>query len=437
MEVISIMQFAGLDVHKKEVEVAIVDDAGKLILRQRLFTQREALEEFARQHLTQCRVALEATTNCWALVALLQPLCAEVIVSNPLRTRAIAEAKIKTDRVDALVLAQLLRCDFLPTVWCPDEEICRLRHRSTERANLSADSTRIKNRIHAVLHQRLIPSPFKDLFSKAGRLWLSELSLDKEGAATLARHLRQLELIEKEMATLDQSIATTAYQHPQIKLLLTLPGVDVTVAQTILSALGDVTRFPNADKAAGYLGLVPSTYQSGEHCYHGRITKQGASHARWMMVQAAQHISVHPGPLGVFFRRLAKKKNRNVAVVATARKMITIAWHMLKNNEPYRYAQPKTLQAKMSRLRILATGKRKKGGLPKGTPRPASYGTGNNTKGIASLDSIYEQEHLPPLPPLTPGELTMLEQQQVAGFVESIHKSHRVRKATRSESAHK
>jgi hypothetical protein len=156
-----------------------------------------------------------------------------------------------------------------------------------------------------------------------------------------------------------------------------------------------------------------------------------------MMVQAAQHIDVHPGPLGVFFRRIAKKKNRNVAVVATARKLITIAWHMLKNNEPYRYAQPKTVQAKMSRLRILATGKRKKGGLPKGSPRPASYGTGNNTKGVASLDSIYEQEHLPALPPLAPGEKAMLEHQKVTDYVDNIHKSHRVPKKVRAKAATK
>jgi transposase len=100
-------------------------------------------------------VALEATTNCWAIASILEPLCTEVVVSNPLRTRAIAEAKIKTDRVDALVLAQLLRCDYLPRVWFPDEQTRQMRQRSSERANLSADRTRLKNRIHAVLHQRL------------------------------------------------------------------------------------------------------------------------------------------------------------------------------------------------------------------------------------------------------------------------------------------
>jgi transposase len=420
------MLFAGLDVHKKETEAVVLDEAGNLLLSQRLATQRETLEAFARRHLRECRVALEATTNCWAIAAILEPLCAEVVVSNPLRTRAIAEAKIKTDRVDALVLAQLLRCEYLPRVWFPDEQTRRMRQRSTERANLSADRTRCKNRIHAVLHQRLIQPPVEDLFSQRGRAWLQTLRLDAEGAATLGRQFAQLALVEQQLAALDQQLAEAAYQQPGIKLLLTLPGVDVTVAQTILAALGDVKRFADADRAAAYLGLVPSTRQSGEHCYHGRITKQGASHARWMLVQAAQQVGRHPGPLGVFFRRLAKRKNRNVAVVATARKLITIAWHMLINNEPYRYAQPKTVEAKLSRLRIRATGRKKKGGAPKGQPRSASYGSGKRTRALPSLDTLYAQEQLPPLAPLPPGEQAMLARHQADAFARSIRQPQRL-----------
>lgn len=419
------MLFAGLDVHKKEIEAVVVDEVGNLMLRQRLATGRETLAAFAQKHLRNCRVALEATTNCWAIASILEPLCAEVVVSNPLRTRAIAEAKIKTDRVDALVLAQLLRCDYLPRVWFPDEQTRRMRQRSTERANLSADRTRSKNRIHAVLHQRLIHPPVEDLFSQRGRAWLQTLTLDTDGAATLGRQLAQLAFIEEQLAALDQQAAEAAYQTPEIKLLLTLPGVDVTVAQTVVAALGDVGRFADADHAAAYLGLVPSTRQSGEHCYHGRITKQGASHARWMLVQAAQQVGRHPGPLGVFFRRLAKKKNRNVAVVACARKLVTIAWHMLINNEPYRYAQPKTVEAKLSRLRIRATGLKKKTGS-KGQKRPATYGSGKRTRAVPAIDSVYAEEQLPPLPPLPPGEQAMLRTHHVDAYASSIHRPQRV-----------
>ena len=193
---------------------------------------------------------------------------------------------------------------------------------------------------------------------------------------------------------------------------LTLPGFDFCVAEALLAALGDFTRFPNADKAASYLGLVPSTYQSGDHCYHGRITKQGRSHARWMMVQAAQTAALHPGPVGAFFRKIARKKNRNVAIVAIARKLVTIAWHMLTNHEPYRYAVPGTVDAKFARLRILATGEKRKRGSIKGTPRSANYGTGVRTRAVPGLTEIYAREGLPATIPLDdkPAELRALQQ---------------------------
>lgn len=419
------MPFAALDVHKQESEAVLLNEAGQVLLRQRIATDRDSLESFARQHLREYSVALEATTNCWAIAHILQPLCREVVVSNPLRTRAIAEAKIKTDRVDALVLAQLLRCDYLPRVWSPGEDTRRMRQQSTERANLSADRTRLKNRIHSILHQRLIHPPVDDLFGKRGRAWLKSLALDEEGAAALGRQFRLLEQVEEEITTIDQHLAEAAYQQPEVKLLMTLPGVDVTVAQTVVAALGEVTRFPDADHAAAYLGLVPSTRQSGDHCYHGRITKQGASHARWMLVQAAQQVGRHPGPLGVFFRRLAKRKNRNVAVVATARKLVTIAWHMLKNNEPYRYAQPKTVEAKLSRLRVRATGQKKKTGT-KGRKRSATYGSGRWTRTIPSLDAIYNAEQLPPLTPLKPGEQAMLKTHGVAPYAARVRETERL-----------
>lgn len=427
------MPFAALDLHKKMIEAVLLDGSGAILLRERFPATRAALTHFARRHLRGCQVAVEATFNTWPVVAILQPLAAGVIVSNPLRTRAIAAAKIKTDRVDALVLAQLLRLDYLPRVWMPDADTQAARRRSTERANLVAGRTRIKNRIHAVLHHRLIEPPSGDLFGKSQLDWLAALPLDEEGRESLNRQLRLLAHTEAELALLDGSLAAHAWDHPQIKLLMTLPGVDYTVAETLLAAIGDVTRFPSADQAASYLGLVTSTYQSGEHTYHGSITKQGRGHARWMMVQAAQHLDKHPGPLGVFFRRLAKKKNRNVAVVAAARKLVTIAWHMLRNNEPYRYALPRTVDAKFSRLRIRATGEKKKGGNPKGAPRPAAYGTGHPTRAVPSLDAVYSGNRLPPLAEPKPGEQAMLERQGAAGFAARVRQPHRVPKKTTSE----
>jgi len=430
------MPFAGLDLHRKEIQAVVIDDHGNTQLEKRFPATRAAILDFSRRHLSPLHhAACEATTSTWAVVELLRPYCASVTPSNPMKTRAIASAKIKTDKVDALVLAQLLRLGYLPEVWVPDPQTQALRRDTTERAYLVADRTRIKNRIHSILHQRLIPAPSGDLFTPANLQWLASLDIDEGGRQALRRQLQLLAFTEELIGEVTDHLAGQAYADPRVKLLMTLPGVDFTVALTLLAALGDIERFPSADKAAAYLGLVPSTYQSGEHCYHGHITKQGRSHARWMLVQAAQHIDKHPGPLGVFFRRIARKKNRNVAVVATARKLVIIAWHMLRNNEPYRYAQPATVQAKFDRLRIRTTGRKKKTGSRKGMGRPAAYGTGRSTRAVPSVDQVYAGEGLPAIATPKSGEQRMLEAAGAAEFAAEIRKPKRVPRRSEKKKA--
>lgn len=415
------IRYVGLDVHKKVVEACFLDAAGQVLARRRFALTRERLLAFAQVSLTpEDRVALEATTNTWAIVRLLKPYVAEVVVSNPLQTKAIAQAKVKTDKVDALVLAQLLRCDFLPRVWQPDEPTQQLRRLTNRRASLVADRTAVKNRLHAVLAMRLLAPPLADLFSAKGRAWLEAVDLDAEGRGMIDSDLRLLARLDQEIQALEQGLAQQAYADQRVRLLMTLPGVDFTVAQTVLAALGDIGRFGDADQAAAYLGLAPSTRQSADHCYHGPITKQGNGHARWVLVQAAQHVGQHPGPLGVFFRRLLKKKNRNVAVVATARKLVVIAWHMLSKKEPYRYAQPQTTQTKLARLRIRVTGHKRRGGTPPGQPRSASYGSGQQTRTIPPLAQVLQQEGLPPPGPLPAGEARTLTESNTGDYLRSL-----------------
>ncbi len=165
----------------------------------------------------------------------------------------------------------------------------------------------------------------KNLFCKTGRARLKSLSLDPQGQTLLESDLRLLAAVKAEIAQQDTVLAQHGYADPQVKLLLTLPSVDLVVAQTLLATLGEGRRFTDGAPAASSLGLVPTTRQSTDDCYHGRITKQGNEHARAMMVQAAQRVGLYPGPLGVFFRRLLNRKNRNVAIVATARKLVGIA----------------------------------------------------------------------------------------------------------------
>jgi len=396
------VRYIGLDVHKRVVEACIIDTSGTIVGRERFALSRRTLELFAAKFLQPGdQVALEATTNCWAVADALRPNAGRVLVSNPMATKAIAQAKVKTDKVDALVLAQLLRCDFLPEVWPPDEATRRLRELTGRRSALVGQRTAMRNRIHSVLAMRLIEAPL-DLFAPKNLEWLKTVEIDPQGRMLIDSDLRQLEFLEAEVALMDQELAERGHANEQVKLLMTLPGVDVATAEAMLAAWGDVKRFSDGDHAASYLGLVPSTKQSADKCYHGPITKRGNSHARWMLVQAAQHLDKHPGPLGHFFRKLAKKKTRNVAVVAGARKLAWIGWTMLHTNEPYRYAIPKSTESKLAKLRVKATGEKRKAGVRKGVKAVAKLPGGSRT--VKSLTQVLASEGLPAPRPLSGGE---------------------------------
>jgi len=431
----SIVRYVGLDVHKRIVEACIVDPAGKVVQRKRFPLRRETLDLFAAKTLKPGdHVALEATTNCWAVADRLRPRVARVLVSNPMATKAIAQAKVKTDKVDAHVLAQLLRCNFLPEVWQPDEATRQLRELTRRAAALTSERTKMKNRIHSVLATRLIETP-ESLFTERGLHWLTGVELDLQARMLIDADLRQLERLQGEMDSLEEELLRRAYDLDAARLLMTLPGVGAATALAILAAWGDPTRFPDADHAAAYLGLVPSTKQSADHCYHGPITKQGNCHARWMLIQAAHHLERHPGPLGHFFHRLKRRKNHNVAVTACARKLAVIAWRMVTIGEPYRYAIPRSTEAKLAKLRVKVTGERRKSGSPKGTKPKAKLPGGSRT--IRSLPQVCRSEGLPSPRPLSPGERRTIRQTGSEPLVKQIAATQVVPRRTVAKAATK
>lgn len=426
------LRFVGCDVHKRTAVFTILLQDGTLLATYSVPVTREALKTFAQRQLSSGdRLAMEATTNTWAVAGVLRPFVKEIVIGNPLKVRAIAEAKIKTDKVDSRVLAELLRCEYLPVVWQPDPETQRLRRLTHRRAALVSDRTRLKNRLHAILHHTLVPLPDFDLFSKKGITWLRQVPLAQEEALARESDLRLLEQTELEIAQLDDLLVREAWQDEKVRLLMSIPGIDYTVAQTCLAAIGDVSRFANGKKLAAYLGLNPSTRQSGGHCYHGKITKQGNAHARWLLVQAAQHLGQYRGPLGQTMRRIIQRKNRSVAVVACARKLAVLLWHVLSSGEPFRYAPPTTLQAKYSRLRVRATGRRRRGGVAKGTPRSAQYGQGR-TRAVPSLPQVLVENGLPQNAPLSKGERVMLERKRLDGFYRELQEPSRIEANTRT-----
>lgn len=420
------MRYIGLDVHKRVVQACVLDADGHTVATARFELTRDTLAAFAHHHLDDdCALALEATTNTWAIVDVLAPLCPRIVVSNPMRTKAIASAKIKTDKVDALVLAQLLRADFLPAVWTPDAHTRDERALASRRSALTRQAISLKNRIHSVLHQRLIVAP-AELFSTKGMLWLRQTELPAIARGEIDTLLRLLDALQIEQAALRADLDRAAFASDQIKLLMTLPGIDATIAHALMAAIGDIGRFASADKLAAYFGLVPSVHQSAEHCHLGPITKQGNTNVRWLLIQAAQIAARHPGPLGHQFDKLARRKNRSVAVVAIAHKLAVLTWHLLTRNTPYRYALPATVETKLARLRVSQQGRRPSGSR-KGQPRPQTHGNGTGgTRRKKSLDAALASEHLPPTTPAPKGEQSIIVGLHLTDFAQNLQRETRV-----------
>jgi transposase len=246
----------GIDIHRTFGEVVSWED-GRLRPAGRVAMTRSALENFGRSLTKEDEVVVEATGNAMAVVRVLTPYVARVIVANPTQVKAIAYARIKTDKIDAGVLAALRAADFLPEVWLPDANTERVRRLVSRRNQVVRHRTRIKNEVHAILHAHLIPPcPHADLFGRLGRAWLGRQIVPADETSAIARHLRELDRLGEDLAVLDREIAQGAVDDPAVKRLLTVSGINLTAAVGLVAAIGDVSRFASPQKLVSYVGLT-------------------------------------------------------------------------------------------------------------------------------------------------------------------------------------
>ena len=355
------MRAIGLDVHLEFCEVAIAEN-GEVRSAGRIETKPEVIELFAESLGSEDVVALEVTGNAWEIARLIEPHVERVLVVPPNDT-GIRQARAKTDRLDARTLARLLASGELDAVWMPDRSTQVMRRRLQRRGQLVWGRARAKNQIHATLMRCLVGrAPFADLFGKKGRRWLAELELPEEERESVDSALRQVEFLDQEIEAVERLIATDALASPEIKRLMTVPGVNVICAATFIAAIGDIGRFANPRKLTGYLGLDPRVKQSGTTpATHGRISKQGSVRARHALVEASWSVIRQPGPIHAFYARVRARRGHQVAVVAAARKLACLFWCLLQRKEDYAYQQPSLTQKKLRLLEIRAGARTLKG----------------------------------------------------------------------------
>jgi len=345
------MRWIGIDVHVEFCEVAVHED-GVSRRAPRVQTSEAALRRVGEKLEPDDTVVLEATGGAWSIAHLLSGY-AQVVVADARPLRALSQAKAKTDRADARSLAELGAAGLLRPVWLADNATRSLRRLLSRRDQLVRQRCRAKNEIHAALHRNLLRSPVSDLFGVRGRRWLGGLQLPGHEQHTVESCLRQVDLLDEELSAIDRALAERALADARIRRLMTIPGVDAVVAAALVAAIGEVERFDNPRKLTSYLGLDPTVRQSGsEPAKHGKISKQGNSLARRLLVEAAWTASHTPGPLHAFHARVRARRGPQIAVVATARKLATLAWPMLKSEQDYAYARPFLTRIKLRRLEL-------------------------------------------------------------------------------------
>ena len=342
--------YFGLDVHKKFIQVCRLSESGQVLGNYRINGDGESIAAFAKTLKKKDSVVLETTFNSWGVYNILKSSDAKIVVSDSNQVKAIAYAKVKTDKVDAEVLARLLKADFIPEVQMPDEKTWSYRQLISHMRHLSKQRTSIKNSIWGVLNRALIQVPHANLFTKKGIKWLEEVPLEPLLRLQMNNLLLMLESVMVAVQEGEKSLSEIAVNEKDIQLLLSIPGVGLKVALGLVSAIGDVNRFKTPNQLASYFGLTPRLSQSAERSYSGRITKAGTAYGRWLAVEAAQSLALSGSPITASYYKIKNKKGHNVAVTALARKLIVVVWHMLKKQQPYRYARPERVAEKMKVL---------------------------------------------------------------------------------------
>jgi len=330
--------YIGVDLGKQSSYFVIKDEHGNRVMQMKVFNDRVTITKALQPYIgTRGKAGIEACCNYYWMYQELTRLGIEVILDHPLKTRAIADAKVKNDRLDAEMLCNLLRADLIPQSYIPTGRIRHLRELTRQHVRLVQIRTRIKNQFHSLLTRlNLRPSErMTDVFGKKGREWLRQTPMPDAFEFQKEQLLDQLEYYNRLVYRIDQKIHKTLKDYPEAKLLTAIPGIGALGAAMLIAEIGEIERFRFAKQLVGYAGIAPGLYESGKTSHSRGITHQGNRFLRWILCEMTQHHIRKPGPLRDFHLRLKDKKGYGKAIIATARKFLIQIFYVLKEQRNF------------------------------------------------------------------------------------------------------
>ena len=348
----SIIRFFGVDLHKHFLYIAAVNSLQEIIFKPLKITL-EKWPDWARDHLLPTDVvAVESTTNSWDFYDGIVGSVARVEIANAGQLPWINKSRVKTDKHDAIKLAKLCAAGLIPQVWVPPAHIREARCLLSHRRRLVGIQTMTRNRLHSLLHRHMLEFPPGCPFSDKNLPWWDSIPLSPTEKILLRHSLEILDHLKPLIAQLDAEIARLSDSpewRDSMTFTLQIPGFGVNLGLTILSAIGDISRFESPKKLVGYSGLGASVHSSGQTFRQGRITKSGRRDLRTALIEAAWAAVNFDPYWKQEFDRLSQRLIPGKAIVAIARRLLVVLWHILSKRQSYRHLTDTQIASKMMR----------------------------------------------------------------------------------------
>ena len=335
------MLHAGLDLSRKRLDVCLLSDQGELVEELAAFPDSAGLKKLVERveaYEEPVRAVIESMTGARFVHDTLERLSWDVLIADAQKVKGLAPLAVKTDRIDARVLAVLSQRELVPAIWLPDPRVRGERELARFRLHLVKHKSALKNRIHSTLINFGRPCPVTDLFGVEGRRLLAHLQVPEPWRGNVAASLELIDDLEDQIAALEARLREGHAEHPYIPLLMSAPGIGWVLAFTIAAEIGEIERFSSPEKLTGYTGLCPRVLQSGESDRRGPLSKHGPTYLRWALLEATMHALRHPAYAERYQRtkrRLGKQRGAKVAQVEIARRLAHAIWHMLTRNEEF------------------------------------------------------------------------------------------------------
>jgi transposase len=333
------LNYVGIDYHRQYSHLTVMDQQGQVLRSGRVANLRSEIEKFLGG-LETMEAVIETGRSSYAMVDVLGEIGLAVKIAHPFEVKAIARAKIKTDKRDSEVLAHLLRMNMIPEVYQRSPENRKAQRVLRQRAFYVSAMTALKNRVYALLAQqkeevRERLAKVTNIFSVKGREMILGLDLPLDDRSLLEALLKTYRHLETRIKESTELVEKLFEQIREAQLIRTIPGFGKYLSVLVAVEIADLTRFPDPAHLHAYAGVIPSTRSSGDRTYHGKIIKAGNRWLRWAAVEAVWPAIRSDFDLRRFYDRIARGKGANKAKVATARRLLTIVYKVWKEGRHF------------------------------------------------------------------------------------------------------